>query len=49
MCAVHPAWEAATQALRDSLSSVRLSDLVDVDAGLQSGDQVISPTAHRSR
>ena len=33
-CAVHPAWEAATQALRSSLARTSLADLAAVDAGL---------------
>jgi DNA-binding IscR family transcriptional regulator len=49
MCAVHPAWEAATNALRDSLAGVSLRDVVDIDAGLSAGTLRASPMSHRKK
>ena len=49
MCAVHPAWEAATNALRDSLAGVSLRDVVDIDAGLSAGTMRASRTSHRKK
>jgi Rrf2 family protein len=49
MCAVHPAWEAATEALRASLASVRLSDLVRVDRELEGGTYSVPDGSHRLR
>ena len=49
MCAIHPAWEEATQALRSSLANVSLADLVDVDTGLATGRLKAPRDAHRAR
>ena len=49
MCAVHPAWEAATSALRDTLSGISLGDVLGVDAGLSAGTRRASPTSHRKK
>ena len=46
MCAVHPAWEDATNALRESLAKVTLAQVLDVDSGLVAGRGVRSD-AHR--
>lgn len=37
MCAIHPAWDAATQALQDSLGATSLAAVAEVDAELDSG------------
>ncbi|MBO0689868.1 MAG: Rrf2 family transcriptional regulator [Candidatus Dormibacteraeota bacterium] len=47
MCAIHPAWDAATRAIEDSLGSTSLAALADVDAGLASGVYPIPETSHR--
>lgn len=47
MCAVHPAWETATTAMREALSKIRLRDILAVDAGLDAGTLPASTTAHR--
>ena len=46
MCAVHPAWEDATNALRESLAKVTLAQVLDVDSGRVAGRGVRSD-AHR--
>lgn len=47
MCAVHPAWEAATEAVRASLESVKLADVAAVDKGLADGSLGVTGRAHR--
>jgi Rrf2 family protein len=47
MCAVHPAWEAANNALRDTLSATSLRDVLDIDTGLASGNA--RPASRRSK
>jgi Rrf2 family protein len=49
MCAVHPSWEAATNAVRSSLAAVTLADVCDVDRGLESGTRPPDRRAHRAR
>lgn len=46
MCAVHPAWEDATNALRESLAKVTLAQVLDVDNELVAG-RGIRADAHR--
>jgi Rrf2 family protein len=47
MCAVHPTWELAMQALRETLAGVSLIDLLDVDEGLRTGTYRVPEDAHR--
>lgn len=47
MCAIHPAWEAATRALEDSLRATSLAAIADVDVGLATGAYPVPETAHR--
>lgn len=47
MCAIHPAWEAATRALEESLRTTSLADLAEIDARLASDAYPIPETAHR--
>lgn len=47
MCALHPAWEAATRALKDSLRTTSLAALADIEAGLATGAYPVPETAHR--
>lgn len=47
MCALHPAWEAATQALITRLQVTSLAELAETDAGLATGTHPIPETAHR--
>lgn len=47
MCPVHPAWEEATQALRQSLSTTSLAGLLEVDEGMKAGTQKVPDDAHR--
>ena len=47
MCAVHPTWELATQAFRQTLAGVSLASLLEVDAGLQAGSYRVPEDAHR--
>lgn len=47
MCALHPAWEAATRALEDSLRTTSLAALADIEAGLATGAYPVPETAHR--
>ncbi len=48
MCAVHPAWEEAAEALRQSLANVSLASLVKVDRRLAAGTYRVPISAHRS-
>ena len=47
MCAVHPAWEKATEAFRESLANVNLAQVLAVDVGLEAGDYTVPESAHR--
>ena len=47
MCALHPAWEDATQAFRETLEAASLADVANVDRRLEAGTEAISETAHR--
>ena len=47
MCALHPAWEAATQAFRETLEAASLADVANVDRRLEAGTEAISETTHR--
>ena len=47
MCALHPAWEEATQAFRETLEAASLADVTSVDQGLEAGTESISRTTHR--
>lgn len=47
MCPVHPAWEAATQALRWALQAISLASVASVDRKLEAGTYVVPPQAHR--
>jgi Rrf2 family protein len=47
MCAVHPAWEAAAEALRSTLDGVSLADVSKVDTGLEAGSYAPAPDSHR--
>ena len=47
MCALHPAWEDATQAFRETLEAASLADVMNVDRRLEAGTEAISETAHR--
>ena len=49
MCAVHPAWEAATQALRQALAATSLAAVAQVDQGLASGAYLVPGSAHRQQ
>jgi Rrf2 family protein len=49
MCALHPAWEEATRALRDSLGQTTLANVLEVDTGLEHGKLVPAADAHRIR
>jgi Rrf2 family protein len=49
MCALHPAWDEATQALRDSLGAASLASVLGVDTGLERGKLKPAPNAHRAR
>jgi Rrf2 family protein len=49
MCAVHPSWEAATEALRASLGAVTLADVSEVDRGLESGTRQADASSHGKR
>ena len=47
MCALHPAWEDAVRAFRETLAAATLADAAKVDGRLEAGTQQISGTAHR--
>jgi len=47
MCALHPAWEDAGEALRRSLATVTLASLAEIDNGLKSGAYRVPASAHR--
>ena len=47
MCAVHPAWEKATQAFRESLANVNLAQVLAVDLGLETGECAVPESSHR--
>ena len=47
MCALHPAWETATQAFRETLEAASLADVANVDERLEAGTEAISETTHR--
>lgn len=47
MCALHPAWEDATRAFRESLEAASLADVAKVDRHLETETQPISETSHR--
>ncbi|HLH70963.1 MAG TPA: Rrf2 family transcriptional regulator [Candidatus Dormibacteraeota bacterium] len=47
MCALHPAWEAATAALIESLQATTLASVAEVDAALASGRYPVPASAHR--
>jgi Rrf2 family protein len=49
ICALHPAWEQATQALRRSLAEISLASVASVDAGLREGDYPIPPGSNRAQ
>ena len=47
MCAVHPALEESTQALRQSLARVTLAHVLEVDEALKTGTYAVPDHAHR--
>ena len=47
MCALHPAWSAATDAFLDSLGSVTLASVTGVDIALDRGTFPIPANTHR--
>ena len=47
MCALHPAWEDATRAFRETLEAASLADVAMVDRRLEARTQTISETTHR--
>jgi Rrf2 family protein len=49
MCALHPAWEQATQALRHSLAATTLASVAEVDERLEAGRFPVPPDAHRAQ
>lgn len=49
MCALHPAWSAATSAFLESLGSITLAAVANVDAGLDLGTYAIAADSHRAQ
>ena len=47
MCALHPAWSAATNAFLDSLGTVSLASVMNVDVALDKGTYPIAGDSHR--
>lgn len=47
MCALHPAWSAATSAFLDSLGTITLASVMSVDAALDRGTFPIPTDSHR--
>lgn len=47
MCALHPAWNAATTAFLDSLGAITLASVMDVDVALDKGTYPIATDSHR--
>lgn len=47
MCPLHPAWERATMAFRESLRQASLAEVAAVDVALEEGTAEILPTSHR--
>jgi len=47
MCALHPAWSAATDAFFDSLGAITLASVMSVDLALDSGTFPIPSNSHR--
>jgi len=47
MCALHPAWSAATNAFLDSLGTITLASVTGVDVALDKGTFPIPATSHR--
>jgi len=49
VCALHPAWADATEALRGSLEHTTLQEVTDVDRGLATNSFAIPTDSHRRR
>jgi Rrf2 family protein len=49
MCALHPAWVSATDALRRSLSTTSLASVAQVDRRLEGGGFPVPADAHRAK
>jgi Rrf2 family protein len=49
MCALHPAWVSATDALRSSLATTSLASVAHVDERLEAGQFPVYADAHRAQ
>jgi len=47
MCPLHPVWQGAQDALRNSLASKTLDSVLDIDRRLESGEYPVPPDSHR--